>query len=36
MIPIKIPHNIMKYGKIIPSIFWDLFGFADFVIAKKK
>lgn len=36
MIPIKIPHNIIKYGKIIPSIFWDLFGFADFVIAKKK
>ena len=36
MMPIKVIHNLIKYGKIIPSIFWDLLGFADFVIAKKK
>lgn len=36
IMPFKIPHNIIKYGKIIPSIFWDLLGFADYVLAKKK
>ncbi len=36
LMPFKIPHNIVKYGKIIPSIFWDLLGFADYVLAKKK
>ena len=33
--PIKIPHNLLKYGRIIPSIFWDLLGFAEFVLARK-
>lgn len=36
IMPFKIPHNLIKYGKIIPSIFWDLLGFADYVLAKKK
>jgi ubiquinone/menaquinone biosynthesis C-methylase UbiE len=35
MIP-KIPFTRMKYGKVLPSIFWDFMGFAEFVFAKKK
>lgn len=33
--PFKIFHNLIVYRKIIPSIFWDYFGFAEYVIAQK-
>jgi ubiquinone/menaquinone biosynthesis C-methylase UbiE len=36
MIPIKIPHNLLKYRRVLPSIFWDLLGFAEYVVAKKQ
>jgi trans-aconitate methyltransferase len=36
MMPLKVIHNLIKYGKIIPSIFWDFFGFAEFILIKKK
>lgn len=36
MMPFKVPHNLIKYGKIIPSIFWDALGFAEYVIVKKN
>ncbi len=36
MMPLKVIHNLIKYGKILPSIFWDLFGFAEFILIKKK
>jgi trans-aconitate methyltransferase len=36
LIPFKIPHNLLKYGRIVPSIFWDLLGFAEYVLAKKQ
>ena len=36
MMPFKVIHNLIKYGKILPSIFWDLFGFAEFILIKKK
>jgi len=35
LIPLKIPHNLIKYGRIVPSIFWDLLGFAEYVVARK-
>jgi len=36
LIPFKIPHNLLRYGRIVPSIFWDLLGFAEYVIARKR
>jgi trans-aconitate methyltransferase len=36
MMPLKVIHNLIKYGKILPSIFWDFFGFAEFILIKKK
>jgi 2-polyprenyl-3-methyl-5-hydroxy-6-metoxy-1,4-benzoquinol methylase len=36
LIPVKIIHNKIKYGKVLSSIFYDLFGFAEFVWARKK
>jgi ubiquinone/menaquinone biosynthesis C-methylase UbiE len=36
LIPIKLVHNKIKYGYVMGSIFWDLLGFAEFVLAKRK
>ena len=36
MMPFKVIHNLIKYVKILPSIFWDFFGFAEFILIKKK
>jgi len=36
MMPFKVIHNLIKYGKILPSIFSDFFGFAEFILIKKK
>lgn len=34
--PIKLIHNPIKYGHIKSSIFWDLFGFAEYVLVEKR
>jgi len=36
MMPIKFIHNHIKYGYIMASVFWDWYGFAEFVWAEKK
>ena len=36
MMPIKFIHNRVKYGYIMASVFWDCYGFAEFVWAEKK
>lgn len=36
MMPIKFIHNKIKYGYIMASVFWDWYGFAEFVWAEKK
>lgn len=36
LIPVKLVHNKIKYGYVMGSVFWDLLGFAEFVLAKKK
>ncbi len=36
LIPVKIPHNLIKYRRVVPSIFWDLLGFAEYVVARKR
>lgn len=36
LMPIKIPHNLLRYGRVLPSVFWDLFGFAEYVVAQRK
>lgn len=36
LIPIKLIHNKLKYGYVMGSVFWDLLGFAEYVLAKKK
>ena len=35
LIPLKIPQNLLKYGRVVPSIFWDLLGFAEYVLVQK-
>jgi len=34
--PFKIPHNLIVYKKVLASIFWDYFGFAEYVLAKRS
>jgi len=36
MMPFKIPFTLLRYRKIVPSIFWDALGFANYVVAIKK
>lgn len=36
LIPVKLIHNKIKYGYVMGSVFWDLLGFAEYVLAKKK
>ena len=36
MMPVKIIHNKIKYGYVMGSVYWDWFGFAEFVYAEKK
>jgi len=36
MMPIKFIHNRLKYGYIMASVFWDWYGFAEYVWARKK
>ena len=36
MMPVKIIHNKIKYGYVMGSVYWDWFGFAEFVFAEKK
>lgn len=36
LIPLLVVHSISKYGFITGSVFWDLMGFAEFVIGEKQ
>ncbi len=36
IIPIKLVHNKIKYGYVMTSNFWDLLGFAEYVLARRK
>lgn len=36
MMPVKMIHNKIKYGYVMSSVFWDWYGFAEGVLAKKK
>ena len=36
MMPVKIIHNKIKYGFVYGSVYWDWYGFAEFVWARKK
>ncbi len=36
IMPLKFVHNIIKYKYIMGSVYWDLYGFAEYVWAKKK
>lgn len=35
MMPLKIPYHLIKYRHVKGSVFWDIFGFAEFVLAQK-
>jgi len=36
LIPFLIPLRIIKHGHLLGPDFWDLFGFAEYVIAQKR
>ncbi len=36
IMPLKIAHNLIKYGYVMGSVYWDWYGFAEFVWAQKK
>lgn len=36
MMPIKFIHNRIKYGYVMASVYWDWYGFAEYVWAQKK
>jgi hypothetical protein len=36
MMPIKFVHNRIKYGYVMASVYWDWYGFAEYVWARKK
>lgn len=36
MMPVKMIHNKIKYGYVMGSVYWDWYGFAEFVWAQKK
>lgn len=35
LMPLKIFHNLMVYKKVLASILWDYFGFAEFALIQK-
>lgn len=35
LIPVKVIYQLLKIGYVPANVFWDLFGFADYVVAKK-
>lgn len=35
LMPIKIPYHILKSGYVPGSVFWDWYGFAEFVFGQK-
>jgi trans-aconitate methyltransferase len=36
LIPVKVIHNLLTRGYIRAGTFWDLYGFADYVVGTKK
>ncbi len=35
LMPVKMIHNRIKYGYVMASVYWDWYGFAEFVWAQK-
>lgn len=35
LMPLKIVHNLIVYRNVLASIFWDYFGFAEYVLVQK-
>lgn len=35
MMPLTVPYNLIRKGYFRGSLFWDLFGFAEFVYAER-
>lgn len=36
LLPVKVFHNIVKYGYVMGSVYWDIYGFAEYVWAQKR
>jgi ubiquinone/menaquinone biosynthesis C-methylase UbiE len=36
LMPLKIPFHLLKSGYVPGSVYWDFFGFAEFVFAKRN
>jgi SAM-dependent methyltransferase len=36
IMPIKIIYNLVKYRKVLGSVYWDWYGFAEYVYARKN
>lgn len=36
LMPVKMCYDLLKYGRVRASAFWDLVGFASFVYARRK
>ena len=36
IMPLKMVHNKLKYKYVMGSVFWDLYGFAEYIWARKK
>lgn len=35
MMPLTVPYNLIRKGYLRGSLFWDLFGFAEYVFAER-
>lgn len=35
LMPLKIPYHMLKSGYVPGSVYWDWYGFAEFIFAKK-
>ena len=36
ILPLKIVHNKLKYKYVMGSVYWDLYGFAEYIWAKRN
>jgi len=36
IMPVKMLHNRIKYGYVMSSVYWDWYGFAEYVFARKN
>lgn len=35
LMPLKVAYNLMRYRKVMASLFWDFTGFAEYVLVQK-